>query len=499
MVKNRNIAGMIVGVVLIFIGILAFFGRYIILPDMDTLWPLIVIGVGAAFFIPLLLGDKSRGGLAIPGSILITVGVILYFMNRTDSWEAWSYFWALIICAVGVGTWIRGYTSGAAELQKRGLNTFRTGLILFVIFGVIMEFIFSMSGEAHWGGVLLWSILLILVGVYLLVTRLLRIRKPDGEQSDLFWPVLMIGLGLAAAISHLGGLSGFTFGRLFNLWPLLLIAIGVGLLFRSRSPWVGLFLGTLIVAGIFVIVFAGGRLGLASGGNWFPNIGPLYFGNSNVDLASSGHEITQNRPVNGVKSVNLASNVDLVIQQGSTESLTVTGDEAILPALLTNVSFGQMAIRYDSRYNIQSYLRPKLVLTVKDLNELRLSSSSNVTVGSLTTNKFSIILSSSCTVNIQDIHADTISVRITSSGDISIQGEANSLGLNISSSVNFNAGDLKVQNATVNMSSSAEVTLWVVSDLRANMTSSGNIGYYGSPVVHQINTSSGRLISKGNK
>jgi hypothetical protein len=497
--KNRNVAGLVIGVVLIVIGILAFFGRYIILPDMDTLWPLIVVGVGVALFIPIILRDKSRGSLAIPASILVTIGVIMYIMNRTDSWEAWSYCWALIMCAVGAGTWINGYVSENPDLQKRGLSVLRTGLILFIIFGVIMEFIFSLSGESHWGGVLLWSVLLILVGGYLLVTRLLQIRKPGGEKSDLFWPVLMLGLGLAAGISHLGGLSGFSFGGLFNLWPLLLIALGIGLIFRNRSPWVGLILGTLIVVGIFVVVFAGARLGLASGSNWFSNINFIDFGSSKQSLIASGHQITQNRSVSGVRSVKLATNVDLEIRQGASDSLTVTGDENILPALLTDVSLGQMTIRYDPRYDIQNYSRTKVNLTVKDLNELRLNSSGNVTVGPLTTSSFNIILGSSCDVRIEGLQADKVSSHITSSGDITIQGEANSLNLDISSSVNYQAGDLKVQTATVKMSSSADVTLWVVNTLNATITSSGNIAYYGNPVVHQTNTSSGRLIPKGNK
>ena len=497
--QNRNLGGTIIGIVLIVIGLLAFFGRYFILPDMDTLWPLIVIGVGIAFFIPLFLGDKSSGGLAIPGSILVTIGVILFFMNLTDSWEAWSYCWALIICAVGAGIWIKGYTVGQPEVQKQGLKVLQTGLILFIIFGVIMEFVFSLSGEAHWGGMLLWSVLLTLVGAYLLISRLLQMRTPGGEQSDLFWPVLMIGLGLAAAISNLGGMSGRTFGSFFNLWPALLIAAGIGLIFRNRSPWVGFVLGVLIVAGFFAIVFAGGGLGLNPGGGWFTNVGPLDLGGSRQSLTPSGHLITQNRPVSGVTSVNLETNLDLVIQQGPTESLAVTGDEAMLPALLTDTSFGQMTIRYDPRYEIQYNLRPKLVLTVKDLHELRLSSSGNVTVGPLTTNDFNIDLSSSGNVTIQGIHADKISAHLTSSGDIVIQGDATSLSMDVSSSTNFQAGDLKVQNANITMSSSADVTVWVVKDLTANLSSSGNISYYGSPVVHQNLSSSGRLIPMGDK
>jgi hypothetical protein len=497
--KNRNIAGMIIGIVLIVIGVLAFFGRYIVLPDMDLLWPLVVIGVGVVFFIPMALGDKSRGGLAVPGCILVTIGVILYIMNRTDSWEAWSYCWALIVCAVGVGNWINGYWSDNPELRNRGLNVMRTGLILFIVFGVIMEFIFYTSGEAHWGGLLLWSVLLTLVGFYLLVTRLLQMRKPGGEQSDLFWPVLMIGLGLTAAFSHIGGVSWFAFGRLFNLWPLLLIAVGIGLLFQHRSPWVGLTLGILIAAGIFMVVFAGARLGLDSGGIWFSNGCPIYFGNSNQSITASGHQITEDRPISGVKSVNLKANVDLVIQQGQTESLSVTGDEVILPALLTDVTFGQMTIRYDPRYNIQDNSPPKILLIVKDLNELRLSSSGHVTVGPLTTESFNIVLSSSCNVTIQGIDADKISTRLTSSGDINIEGEANSLDMVVSSSVNFQAGDLKVQNANVTITSSAEVTLWVVKELTVNISSSGNIAYYGSPSIYKNISGSGGLIPKGDK
>jgi hypothetical protein len=498
--KDRNISGIIFGAVLIIIGILALFGRYIILPDMDNLWPLILVVVGVALFIPLLLGDKSRGGLAVPGSILITIGVILYIMNRTDSWSAWSYCWALIMCAVGAGTWINGYRSEKPELRKRGLDLMRTGLILFIVFGVIMEFIFSTSGEAHWGGLLLWAVLLILVGIYLLVTRLLQVRKPGNEKLNLFWPVLMIGVGLVAALSHRGGLSGDALGRLFNLWPLLLVAAGLGIIFRDRSPWVGLILGVVIVAGIFIVVFAGAQLGLASGNSWFSNIGPIQFGNgSNRSLSASGNQVTQNRQVSGITRVELAANGNLEIRQGQSESLVVTGDEAILPALLTNVSLGQMTIRYDPRYNIRNNAPVKMVLTVKDLNELKLSSSGTVKVGPLTTRNFSLILSSSCNVTVQGLQADKVTTRITSSGDIVMQGTAGTLNLDVSSSVNFQAGDLKVQNANLRISSSADVTLWVVKDLQANISSSSNIAYYGNPVVHQNSNSPARLISRGNK
>ena len=121
--KNRNIAGVIIGVVLILIGVLSLVEGIFTNLDIGNMWPLFLIVVGAVFFIFMVPGGKTRGGLAVPGSILITIGLILDLMNVIGNWEAWSYCWALIVCAVGVGVWINGYWSDQPELRKRGLDT----------------------------------------------------------------------------------------------------------------------------------------------------------------------------------------------------------------------------------------------------------------------------------------------------------------------------------------------------------------------------------------
>ncbi len=498
--KNRNITGAIIGIVLVLIGILSLFGRYIVFFNMDFLWPLVVVAVGAVFFVVMLLGDKSRGGLAVPGSILVTIGLILFVMNITNTWEAWSYCWALIVCASGLGVWINGQWSDRPELKQRGLATLRTGAILFIIFGVIMEFIFAILGLAqHWGSLLLWAILLTLVGVYLLVTRILKMGKPGSEQVDLFWPILMIGAGLAGIFAQLNWMTADNLGRLVNLWPVLLIVAGVGLIFRHRSPWIGAALGLILIAGVFVVGFAGAQLGLSSSVDWFSGIGQIQFGGTGQIITGSGKLVTETRPISGVTSVDLSIDANLEIKQGAQESLQVTADDNVLAVMQTIVDGGTLKVRYQPLVNVRELNQPKLVLTVKDLSGLRLSSSGTVTVGPLTTGNFSIDLTSSCNLNMQGIQADRITTNISSSGNITIQGTANSLVLHVSSSGNFRAGDLQVQDANVTLTSSGEVTLWVVKSLDVNLSSSGNVAYYGNPSIHQNISSSGRLIPKGAK
>lgn len=496
--KNRNVTAIIIGSVLLVIGVLSLIGNFFHFLDMDNLWPLIIIGVGAAFFVAVALGDKSRSGLAVPGSILVMVGLILFIMNLTNSWEAWAYCWALIICASGAGVWISGTRSERPELAKQGLDTLRTGLILFLIFAVVMEFIFTATGVHRQVNPIAWAILLCLVGLYLVVTRLLGLGKPGAERIDLFWPILMIGVGVIAIFWQLKVIPVDNLVRLLNLWPLLLIVAGAGILLRSRSPWPGAVLGLLIVAGILVVGFAGAQLGLSAQPAWFSDFGNIEFGDGQ-QVSGSGTLITEDRPVSGVSRVELAIPADLVIQQGTADALTVTGDDNVLPLLTTVVSGDKLTIRYKPQVNVHTFQRPQISLTVKDLREVRVSSSGNMKVGSITTSDFKIGLSSSGDINIQGLQAENITAELSSSGDIVIQGSANVLNLNISSSGSFQAGDLKVQKADIHVSSSGDVTVWVVEDLRAAISSSGDISYYGKPVVQKSLSSSGNLIPRGDK
>jgi hypothetical protein len=259
-------------------------------------------------------------------------------------------------------------------------------------------------------------------------------------------------------------------------------------------------LGLILVAGVFVVGFAGAQLGLASGVDWFSSIGPIQIGDgSRETFVGSGNLVTETRQINGVSRVELSIDANLTIQQGTQESLTVTADDNILPVLVTNVVGGKLNIRYLPQVNIRGIHQPKLTLTVKKLDGLQLSSSGTVKVGPLNTGNFDLDLSSSCDVELQGFQSDKLTANISSSGDVTIQGVANSLVLHVSSSGNFTAGDLKVNSATVTLSSSGDITLWVVDNLNVDISSSGNVSYYGNPIIRQHRTSSGNLIAKGQK
>src|SRR5215211_5400803 len=166
MQTNRSNAGaLIAGTLLIVFGLLALAGQLFRIVDWGALWPFAIIGFGALFFVAMFAGGKQAAALAIPGSIVGGIGLILLFQNITDHWESMSYFWALIIMFVGVGIYIMGWYGEQVTQKHSGWRVMKVGFILFIIFGVFFEALFSSYNN------ILFPVLLILLGGYLVLSR----------------------------------------------------------------------------------------------------------------------------------------------------------------------------------------------------------------------------------------------------------------------------------------------------------------------------------------
>lgn len=96
---------------------------------LDYLWPGFVIVPGLLLLWPAY---KSTAGeqralsfLAIPGAILVALGVMLGVMNLFNYFEAWAYAWPLLPAAVAAGVlYITRFDDNAA-LERRARKFIR--------------------------------------------------------------------------------------------------------------------------------------------------------------------------------------------------------------------------------------------------------------------------------------------------------------------------------------------------------------------------------------
>lgn len=84
------------------------------------------------------------------------------------------------------------------------------------------------------------------------------------SERSLFWPLLLIGVGLVWLLTNMGLLSSANIAVLFRLWPLLLIVAGLNILVSRRSPQFSALIGVGAVLVILLLMLVGPSLGLVS-------------------------------------------------------------------------------------------------------------------------------------------------------------------------------------------------------------------------------------------
>ncbi len=185
MTTHRSNGGIIAGSILILVGLLALLGQFFRgAAFWGSFWPFIIIGLGALFFLGMYLGGKSAAGLAIPGSIIVCIGLMMFLQNLAGYWESWAYSWTVILVAVGLGIFIMGAWSGNPGPRRAGIKLMKVGAVMFILFGSFFELIFSL-GQPHGIGQWLFPAALILLGGYLVVERsgLLRPRSEEPQEK----------------------------------------------------------------------------------------------------------------------------------------------------------------------------------------------------------------------------------------------------------------------------------------------------------------------------
>ncbi len=503
--QEKNRSGLIFGTILIVIGILFFVGQVFNFMDWGSLWPIVIIGVGLALFAGMLLGGKSASGLAIPGSIVTTVGLILFAQNALGWWQSWSYAWGLIVASVGVGIAIHGMRNGDEARTRHGWEVARTGVILFLVFGAIFEFIYSLTGISGRDNRLFWALLIVALGLLQLGTRIYRlIFNPSAvteHNRDLGGPVLLTGFGVLATLGVMGILTSSQLLSLVGLWPLLLVGAGIQIIFGRRWPWVGALVSLAILAAALTFAFAGERLGIRLGAPWM--FGPISFGDKpwavRERVTGNGTMGEKTYEVSDFDDVDLQLVGKMEIVQGEREALTISAEENLLPYLTVEVNGGTLEIGVQRGVGLTPTKDITYKLSVKDLKAFSLSGAAEVTMDKLTTGDFTLTTSGAGSFYFGDVQAKKFEVRISGAGSVAAAGKADELQINISGAGSFKGPNLQVQQADVRISGLGSATLWVEDKLSTNISGAGSVNYYGDPQVDQRNSGAGVVRRSGNK
>ncbi|MCJ7694920.1 MAG: hypothetical protein MUO40_05775 [Anaerolineaceae bacterium] len=172
MIKRKIFAiTLILGLLLVVLGGVLLAERIWDIQILSTYWPLAIAFFGMVTFLSILIGPKALAFLAIPGTILLTLGLLLFFQATFDLWGTWTYAWALLCVALGIGLLLFNCRVKADWLRGLGGALSGLGLVKFLVFGAVFEKIVHIS-NGHPAAVYFYIGGLIAMGVWVILSPL---------------------------------------------------------------------------------------------------------------------------------------------------------------------------------------------------------------------------------------------------------------------------------------------------------------------------------------
>jgi hypothetical protein len=181
-VDRRPWSAAALGIVLIVVGLAAIGGRQLGL-DLGAIigatgWPFFVIVPGLLLLAAAALPVPPEGmGLAIAGSIVTTIGLILLYQASTGHWSSWAYVWALIPAAAGLGMGAYGLATHASQPVSDGLRLVAIGGGLAALGFWYFETIFE-TGRVPVDLGQWWPFIVLAAGLLTVGSAVLRERRP---------------------------------------------------------------------------------------------------------------------------------------------------------------------------------------------------------------------------------------------------------------------------------------------------------------------------------
>ncbi|MCW8898525.1 MAG: DUF2807 domain-containing protein [Flavobacteriales bacterium] len=219
-------------------------------------------------------------------------------------------------------------------------------------------------------------------------------------------------------------------------------------------------------------------------------------------IKSTGKQVVETRIIgNDITHIILKDKLNLVLRQDSIVSLTIEGGENLLKYVRARQKGTELELKNDNKCNfLRSYKEEITVyLTLPNIKYINYTGFGNVSsLGELKLNEFTFeTRNGTGSINLT-VDAEKISIlQHTGPADFTLNGKANFTYLFSGGSGWLTCKNLISKNAHVNHDGTGNVILTATNSLLIELTSIGNIEYYGNPsVTISQHAGRGKLIKK---
>jgi len=226
-------------------------------------------------------------------------------------------------------------------------------------------------------------------------------------------------------------------------------------------------------------------------------------------VQGSGNSGTELRTLDAFEAIALSGAMDLVVRQGSQQSVQVQADDNLLPMLETVVEPGRngstLKVRWKREgvfngFRIGNYMqtRSKVLITVvvPTLSALAVAGSGDVRLETFNTPSLQLSLSGSGDARLNDLTTEELGVRISGSGDVSGKGSATRVKISIAGSGDVRLIEMRADDVSVSIAGSGDAAVFAQKALSVSIAGSGDVTYAGDAQVKSSVAGSGSVRRK---
>ena len=200
----------------------------------------------------------------------------------------------------------------------------------------------------------------------------------------------------------------------------------------------------------------------------------ILFSSCTKSITGEGAMVNETRNIPAFTGIKLEGSGNVEIQQGSIQSVHVSGYANLVQIYSTFVSGGMLVLKFEENNNIRKN-NVKTTIVVPDLTSVQIHGSGGIQV-----NGFA--------------NAGNFSASIEGSGKIVLTGSVfTKLATSINGSGDIDAKDSPAPEVKVDINGSGYIAVNCLQQLNARISGSGDVEYWGNPTVNADISGSGKV------
>ena len=205
----------------------------------------------------------------------------------------------------------------------------------------------------------------------------------------------------------------------------------------------------------------------------------------------------------GVDAIVLSIPGLLIVEQGAAKGLVVDAPRSVVRRLEAEVRGNTLHVGFSGWGPGlgRAARQARYTAHIASVTSLATSGAGHIQAGRIAADAVSLRSTSSGNLRVDHVEARKLDVNLSSSGSCTIRGgSVEELRVAVSSSGHYAGAEVRTGAADVRLSSTGSATMWAQNEIRAHLSSSGDLEVYGRPVVTEARTTStGEIRALGDK